>query len=51
MTLEEFRENAKAEDWAPGWDEIENAFKEVYGEQTPAHYGTIITSRAMFGEN
>ena len=51
MTLEEFRENAKAEDWAPGWDEIESAFKEVYGEQTPAHYGTIITSRAVFGGN
>ena len=49
MTLEEFREKAKDEEWAPGWDEIENAFGEVYGEQEPVHFGTLITSRAMFG--
>ncbi len=49
MTLEEFREKAKDEDWTPGWDEIESAFKAVYGEQQPAHFGTLITSRAVFG--
>lgn len=51
MTLEEFREKAKDEEWAPGWDEIENAFTEVYGDQKPAHFGTVITSRAIFGGN
>ena len=49
MTLEEFREKAKDKEWAPGWDEIENAFGEVYGEQESVHFGTLITSRAMFG--
>lgn len=51
MTLEEFREKAKDQEWAPGWDEIENAFRELYGEQEPAHFGTLITSRAIFGGN
>lgn len=51
MTIEEFREKAKDQEWAPGWDEIEDAFKEVYGGQEPQHYGTVITSRAMFGGN
>lgn len=49
MTLEEFREMAKDDDFVPGWDEIEDGFKEVYGDQKPDHYGTVITSRAMFG--
>ena len=49
MTIEEFREKAKDEEWAPGWDEIEDAFRAIYGEQQPAHFGTVITSRAMFG--
>ena len=49
MTLEEFRELAKDDDFVPGWDEIEDGFKEVYGDQEPDHYGTVITSRAMFG--
>lgn len=49
MTPEEFREKAQDKEWAPGWDEIENAFKAVYGDQQPEHFGTVITSRAMFG--
>ena len=49
MTLEEFREKAKDQEWAPGWDEIEAAFRAVYGDQEPQHFGTVITSRAMFG--
>ncbi len=49
VTLEEFREKAQDKEWAPGWDEIEAAFKAVYGEQQPEHFGTVITSRAMFG--
>ena len=51
MTIEEFREKAKDQEWAPGWDEIETAFKAVYGVQEPSHFGTVITSRAMFGGN
>lgn len=51
MTLEEFRAKAEDKEWAPGWDEIEDAFKAVYGDQKPAHFGTVITSRAMFGGN
>lgn len=51
MTVEEFREKAKDQEWAPGWDEIEAAFVEVYGAQEPSHFGTVITSRAIFGGN
>ena len=51
MTIEEFREKAKDKEWAPGWDYIEDAFKEVYGNQKPEHFGTVITSRAIFGGN
>ncbi len=51
MTPEEFRAKAEDKEWAPGWDAIEDAFKAVYGDQKPAHFGTVITSRAMFGGN
>ena len=51
MTTEEFREKAQDKEWAPGWDEIEDAFKAVYGDQQPEHFGTVITNRAMFGGN
>ena len=51
MTPEEFREKAQDKEWAPGWDEIEDAFRAVYGDQQPEHFGTVITSRAMFGGN
>ena len=51
MTTEEFREKAGDEEWAPGWDEIEAAFGEIYGAQEPSHFGTLITSRAIFGGN
>ncbi len=49
MTVEEFKEKAKDSEWAPGWDEIEQAFQAVYGDQEPSHFGTVITSRAIFG--
>ncbi|MBQ5311647.1 MAG: suppressor of fused domain protein [Oscillospiraceae bacterium] len=51
MTQDEFRAKAKDTEWAPGWDEIESAFKAVYGDAEPEHFGTVITSRAMFGGN
>ena len=49
ITFEQYCELGKNDDYAPGWVAIDEAFKKVYGEQVPAHYGTIITSRAMFG--
>ncbi len=49
MTIEEFRKKAEDDEWSPGWDEIEDAFSEVYGDCEPDHYGTVITSRAVFG--
>ncbi len=51
MTFEEFKAKADDDEFAPGWDEIEAAFTEVYGDVKPEHYGTTITSRAMFGGN
>ena len=36
MTKEEFEKRLKEdEDFAPGWDAIEDAFKKVYGDQNP----------------
>ncbi|WP_099221740.1 suppressor of fused domain protein [Listeria costaricensis] len=50
MDLETFKKKAaEDESWAPGWDEIDAAFAAVYGDQEPAHYGTMMPSRAMFG--
>ena len=49
MTLEEFKAKADDEDFVPGWDAIEEAFAEVYGDTKPEHFGTTIQSRAMFG--
>lgn len=49
MTLEEFKAKADDDDFVPGWDEIEAAFKEVYGDTKFEHFGTVMTSRAMFG--
>ncbi len=49
MTLEEFKAKADDDDFVPGWDEIESAFKEVYGDTESEHFGTVMTSRAMFG--
>lgn len=51
MTLEEFKSKADDDDFAPGWDAIEEAFAEVYEDTTPEHFGTTVTSRAMFGGN
>lgn len=39
------------EDWAPGWDIIDNEFERLYPNQVPIHYGTNMSSRAMFGGN
>ena len=50
MTLDEYKKRAsEQEDWAPGWEAIEDAFEKHYPKQTPAHYGTDIHKRAFFG--
>ncbi len=50
MTKEEFIAKAEADhEWAPGWDAIEQEFSRLYPNQEPQHYGTVITSRAIFG--
>ena len=37
------------QDWAPGWDTIEQEFERLYPGQEPVHYGTNMVSRAIFG--
>ena len=50
MTREEYVERMeKEDDWAPGWDAIDREFDRLYPGQEPAHYGTNINARAIFG--
>ena len=50
MTKEEYiKRMNEDEEWAPGWDAIEAEFERIYPQIEPAHYGTLITSRAIFG--
>lgn len=50
MTKEEFLIRMKEdEEYSPGWQAIDDAFAELYPEQEPKHYGTLLTSRAIFG--
>ena len=52
MTLEEFKKKIEEDDeYAPGWDAIEAAMAELYPGQEPAHFGTDMPSRAIFGGN
>lgn len=51
MTLEEFRKNAEDQEWAPGWDAIQDEFDRLYPGQEPMHYATNMVSRAIFGGN
>ena len=37
------------ENYSPGWQAIDDAFEKLYPGQKPDHFGTLITSRAMFG--
>lgn len=49
MTLDEFKKRGKEdEEWAPGWDAIEEAFCEVY-PLGGYHYATNMAARAVFG--
>ncbi len=50
MTKEEYIQKSNSdEEWAPGWDAIEDAFEQVYPDAEPSHYGTNMQSRAIFG--
>lgn len=50
MTLEEYKNRAaEQEDWAPGWEAIDEVFEKLYPHQKPAHLGTVLTSRAVLG--
>lgn len=50
MNLEEYRKQVDLqEDWAPGWDAIDQAFARRYGDQEPAHFATDLHARALFG--
>ena len=43
MELEEYRlRYSELDDAAPGWDAIDARIDEIYGEQEPKHWGTII---------
>lgn len=50
MTKEEYIKRMNEDhEWAPGWDAIDAEFDRLYNGQKPAHFGTNIQSRAMFG--
>ncbi len=50
MTLEEYKKYAsETEDWAPGWEAIDEVFSKLYPNQEPLHYGTNLHKRSIFG--
>ena len=50
MSYEEFiKKLEEEEDWAPGWEAIDEVFDELYPNQTPEHFGTNMLKRAIFG--
>jgi len=50
MTHEQYRAKMESEgDWAPGWDAISAVFEGLYPGIKEEHFGTILTSRAVFG--
>ncbi|SFI90129.1 MULTISPECIES: suppressor of fused domain protein [unclassified Bacillus (in: firmicutes)] len=50
MILEEYEKRAsEQEDWAPGWEAIDEIFDKLYPNQKPAHYGTTFHERSIFG--
>lgn len=50
MTKEEYiRKMNENEDWAPGWDVIDEEFSRLYPGQKPDHYATLFLSRAIAG--
>lgn len=51
MRFEDYRKALADEDFAPGWEVIEDSFAKCYPNQKPKHYATTLTSRALFGGN
>lgn len=50
MNLEEYKKHtSEQEDWAPGWEAIDEVFEKLYLNQKPSHYGTDLHARAIFG--
>ena len=50
MTKEEFLKRLQEdEEYSPGWQAIDDAFEKLYPGQQPDHFGTLMTSRAIFG--
>ncbi len=50
MTREEYAAKMNAdEEWAPGWDAVEQEFERLYPGKEPVHYGTEFHTRAIFG--
>lgn len=50
MTKEEFLKRIQEdENYSPGWQAIDDAFEKLYPGQQPSHFGTLMTSRAIFG--
>lgn len=50
MTAEEFKKKLEEQEgWAPGWEAIDGVFERLYPGLQPAHYGTNMAARALFG--
>ena len=50
MTKKEFLKLIKEDkEYSPGWQAIDDAFEKLYPGQEPYHFGTLMTSRAIFG--
>ena len=52
MTLEEYKKKMNEnEEWAPGWEAIDECLKKLYPNQKERHFGTNMLERAIFGGN
>lgn len=50
MSYDEFVEKAeKDEEWAPGWEAIDEVFDHLYPNQEPKHFATNLPARALLG--
>jgi len=50
MDINQYKKQAmELEDWAPGWEAIDEVFDRLYPNQIPVHYGTDLHKRAIFG--
>lgn len=42
MDLETYKATHTADDAAPGWDAIDARLQQIYGDQNPGHWGTVL---------